>query len=89
MKHHKSGSVRLSVDTGYDTHSMVMSQRTWKRIQSGASLSIKGQGFFIEGEKSQDVWSFNLIELGSVAVEAEDGFDVFSGTLSEVSAENL
>lgn len=89
MKKHKTGSIRLTVTTDYDIHSMVMSLRTWGRIQAGTPIRIKGQGFYIEGERSQDEWTFNQAKPGAVTADAEDGFQIFEGGLDEVTTEIL
>ena len=89
MKTHKTGSVRVTVSTGYDVHSVVLSQRTIARALRGAPVSVKGQGFHIEGERTQDQWAFNTIEDHSLTVTCANGFDVFAGTIEEASIEKV
>ena len=44
-------------------------------------MNIDGQGFSIEGEVSQDTWSFkNKV----ISVTCENGFDVFRGALDDI-----
>ena len=44
-------------------------------------MNIDGQGFSIEGEVSQDTWSFkNKV----ISETCENGFDVFRGALDDI-----
>ena len=69
----KAGTVKVTINYGYDIHSIVMFQRSWDRIAKDEAVTMKGQGFSIEGVESQDVWTFNSPEAGALSVDAEDG----------------
>lgn len=47
MTKHKAGTVKVTINYGYDIHSIVMSPRLWDRIVKGEAVTMKGQGFFI------------------------------------------
>jgi hypothetical protein len=86
MNKHQNGRVRLTVNYGYDIHSIEMPASTWRQIQAGKEDMVKGQGFYIEGVRAQDFWIFNTVEYNHVWITADDGFDVFSGGLDNVTA---
>jgi hypothetical protein len=72
---------RITISYGYDTHSLVLLTSDFEKIKTGASMNIDGQGFSIEGEVSQDTWSFkNKV----ISVTCENGFDVFRGALDDI-----
>jgi hypothetical protein len=52
--------VRVTIDYGYDIHSVEMSDVTYAAIKSGQKMTVEGQGFVHEedGELS-DHWVFN------------------------------
>jgi hypothetical protein len=79
--------IRIAISYGYDIHSLELLASDFERIKSGASMNIDGQGFSIEGEVSQDTWSFKN---KAISVTCENGFDVFQGTLDDIiSIENV
>ena len=79
---YKSGEVTITVDFGYDIHSLTISHRTYMRILKGVSLTLKGQGFYCEGEREQDYWAFNETDPGSLWVYTEEGRDIINDELS-------
>ncbi len=81
--HTSGGTARITVDAGYDIHSLVLSGRTFGRIQAGAVLTLRGQGFFVEGVKEADSWSFNATSPGSIRVETDEGREVFDGSFGD------
>ena len=85
MSKYQNGLVRLTVSYGYDVHSIEMPVSTWQQIQVGEVVTVQGQGFYIEGEFSQDEWAFSLNEVGTVQVTAEGSFNIFSGLLSDIT----
>ena len=89
MTKNEIGTVKVTINYGYDIHSIVMSQLSWDRIAKGEAVTMKGQGFFIEGVESQDVWTFNSPEAGALSVDAEDGHQIFIGHMSAVSIQNI
>ena len=77
----KSLKTRITISYGYDIHSLVLPTIDFEKIKSGASMNIDGQGFSIEGEVSQDTWSFKN---KAISVTCENGFDVFQGALDDI-----
>ncbi len=89
MTKHQDGRVRLTVNYGYDIHSVEVSASTWLQVQGGQAMSVQGQGFSVEGEFSQDEWAFNVRGRGSLQVTAEGAFDIFEGLVSDITVEYL
>jgi hypothetical protein len=89
MKKHQIRRVRLTVNYGYDIHSVEVPASTWLQIQGGEAMTVSGQGFSVEGELSQDEWTFNGQESGSLQVTAEDAFEIFVGVVSNITVEEL
>ena len=87
MTKHKDGRVRLTVNYGYDIHSTEVPVSTWLQIQGGESMTVRGQGFFVEGELSQDEWAFNVRGRGTLQVTGEGAFDIFDGLVSDITVE--
>ena len=77
----------LTIDYGYDCHSVEVSREEWEAALAGELISIKGQGFCVEGEMEEDVWIFNHAAPGDLHVGAEDNSEIFSGSISNVSIE--
>ena len=75
----KPSLVVVSVDYDYDLHEIGFSMRTLGRIASGRELVIEGDGFPCEDEVTPDYWAFNVGHPGRVAVNCEDGREVFDG----------
>lgn len=82
---YKSGTVTLTVDYGYDVHSIILSGRTWGRILAGVPVRINGQGFSWEGEPDRDYWLFNVDEPGSLRVETYGGGHIYKGCIDEMN----
>lgn len=74
-------NVRITISYGYDIHTLELSAKQFEKINGGLSIDVNGQGFFIEGEKSQDIWSFKN---KCIHVTCDNGFDVFEGTLDDI-----
>jgi proline racemase len=89
MTKHKAGTVKVTINYGYDIHSIVMSQRSWDRIAKGEAVTMNGQGFFIQGVESEDVWTYNSPEAGALSVDAEDGHQIFIGHMSAASTQTI
>lgn len=86
-----TGRVTITVDYGYDVHTLIISGRTFDRVKSGKPLEVKGQGFDSEGERLQDYWAFNTRERGSLEVTYEGAGEIFIGELAsgEVTIKDL
>jgi len=92
-----SGTVTVTVDYGYDIHSIKISGRTYRRIQGGKALTIKGQGFHWDATPDQDFWQFNTAkaddpDAGAIYVYTLGGGEIFIGNFQDgrvwVKAEN-
>jgi hypothetical protein len=80
MKTNKS-KIRLTISYGYDTHSLELPSDEFDLIKEGKSIVIKGQGFFIEDECTQDYWIFNNKSLN---ISCENTFQVFEGSINDI-----
>jgi hypothetical protein len=74
---------RITVDYDYDIHSVTVSAKIVNQIKRGEAVTVKGQGFYIEGEKTKDVWSFNCTAPNALEVDGEDGHQIFIGGCPE------
>lgn len=55
----KGPAARLSVSWGYDvTVELVVSKRNWSKIMRGHDLTIRGSGYYYEGDFFWDFWDF-------------------------------
>lgn len=81
--HPSAGFGKITIDNGYDSHSLRLSSRTLLRIQSGAVMTLRGQGFFVEGAREQDRWAFNCGVVGNLAVFTDTGREIYNGQLSD------
>lgn len=79
-------TVCLTVDYGYDVHSIEMDLDDFKRIQSGSNVELVGSGFHIEGEVVQDRWVFAN---RSIHVYCDDGFEIYQGSLDDDSVRHI
>jgi len=77
----------ISVEWGYEMHSTTLTARNWARVKSGKSLSIRGKGYYYEGEFFWDYWSFAGGLDGELYVDYGDGGCGFSGTLVDANIE--
>jgi hypothetical protein len=89
MTKHQNGRVRLTVNYGYDIHSVEVPASTWLQIQGGEAVTVQGQGFSVEGELSQDEWAFNVHRRSSLQVTAVGARDIFDGVLADISVAEL
>jgi hypothetical protein len=75
MKKYKTGAVQITISYGYDIHSIVVSRRTFDRIEHGAKIKIKGPGFPTDDGIVQDYWIFNGEP--RIVVYCDDGRDLY------------
>ncbi len=75
--------VRVTVDYGYDLHTIIIEEAVFARIQAGQPVVVEGQGFPVEGVMEQDQWAFNGGSLGAVHVVTDEGREVFEGDLED------
>jgi hypothetical protein len=53
-------AVRLSVSWGYDVIvELRVSRRNWSKIAGGKPVTIRGNGYYYEGEFFRDYWDFS------------------------------
>lgn len=78
-----SGTARITVDYGYDIHTLRLSRRTLGRIQTGAVLTLRGQGFLVEGVREQDRWVFNDGVVGRLLVITDEGREIYDGQITD------
>lgn len=71
--------LRLTVDYGYDLHSVLIERDDWQEALSGEPVVVEGQGFWLEGTKVHDCWHFNDEGPGSLIVWYENGGQVYVG----------
>jgi hypothetical protein len=56
----KESAVHLSVSWGYDvTVNLRVSRRKWSKISKGDRVTIRGNGYYYEGEFFRDYWDFS------------------------------
>jgi hypothetical protein len=75
--------IRVTVDFGYDVHTISISEAAFAQIQAGKPVTIQGQGFPVEGTTEQDHWTFNESVPGAIHVSTDEGRDVFEGHLGD------
>jgi hypothetical protein len=50
--------MNITVEWGYEEHSLTLTPRKWARVKSGKALYIRGKGYHYEGEFFWDYWDF-------------------------------
>ena len=75
--------IRVTVDFGYNVHTISIAEATFAQIQTGRPVTLQGQGFPVEGVMEQDKWAFNCGALGAVHLMTDTGREVFDGNLGE------
>jgi hypothetical protein len=76
-------AVEISVQWGYEIHSIVLSPGDWEVVKNGGPLNISGEGYWYEAEFFEDYWMFGGGPDGSLQVSyGDDGAVGFTGTLS-------
>jgi hypothetical protein len=74
----------ITVEWGYELHSLPLTPRNWSRIKRGRPLTIRGKGYYYDAEFFWDYWSFGGGLDGSLRVEYGDDAGVgFEGSLSD------
>lgn len=87
------GGVTVSVEWGYEEHSITLTAEDWARVKSGEELSIEGDGYHYEGEFFSDYWEFAggmegdlIVSYGNDGDYSGTGFD---GKLRDASITEL
>ncbi len=71
--------IQVTVDFGFDLHSIGIPEAVFAQIQAGHPMVVQGQGFPVEGVLEQDLWAFNQGTAGAVHVSTDEGHDMFEG----------
>ena len=74
-------TVTISVEWGYEMHSLTMNYDQWASIQAGEEKYIGGEGFHYEGEFFYDGWTFNTPTAGNLLVTYDDGGVGYEGSI--------
>jgi hypothetical protein len=54
----KKIAATVSVEWGYEVHSITVSPSDWDLIKAGKEICIDGKGYWYEGEFFSDYWHF-------------------------------
>lgn len=54
-----SPGATICVEWGYELHEITLTPRNWSRVKRGLPLSIRGKGYWYEGEFFWDYWTFS------------------------------
>ncbi len=74
----------IAVEWGYELHEITLTPRNWSRVKSGRPLSIRGKGYYHEGEFFWDYWAFGGGLDGALLVSyGDDGGIGFEGKLRD------
>jgi len=74
----------ITVDWGYESHSITLTARNWSLVKSGKPLEIRGKGYDYEEQFFWDYWYFGGGLEGSLDVSyGDDGGQGFIGKLSD------
>ena len=77
-------AANISVEWGYEEHSITLIPRNWNKVRKGKSLSIRGSGYYYEGEFFWDYWYFGGGMDGDLVVSyGEGGGTGFVGRLRD------
>jgi hypothetical protein len=76
--------VRITIDYGYDIHSMVIPFTDLLKASAGECFTVYGQGFMAESENEVDIWEFNSPNFSVISVSTDSARDVYDGDDCEV-----
>jgi hypothetical protein len=80
----------VSVYWPEDWKSIVLNPKEWAEVLAGNPYSIRGRGFYYEGEKFHDGWFFNGSMTGELIVTyGDDGGTGFIGKLEDADIEEF
>jgi hypothetical protein len=81
---------RITVEWGYERHTIVLTARNWSKVKRSHRFRIRGKGYYYEGEFFWDYWGFAGGSDGDLVVEyGNDGGTGFVGKLREATIEEL
>ena len=49
----------ITVEWGYEEHTITLTPRSWAKVKSGNGLGIRGKGYMYEGKFFWDYWRFS------------------------------
>jgi hypothetical protein len=76
----------ITVEWGYEEHSIRLSPEDWAAVKSGKPLSLDGDGYDYEGEFFEDTWTFEGGLSGALVVTyGDDGAVGFDGVLEDAT----
>lgn len=77
-------TAEITVEWGYEEHSIVVTAENWERIKSGEPVHLRGEGYYHEGEFFQDEWFFGGGVDGTLEVSyGDDGGVGYAGSLAQ------
>lgn len=80
----------ISVEWGYELHSVELNPKEWAEVKNGESLGKRGEGYCYEGQFFLDYWDFGGGLDGSLYVDyGDDGANGFIGKLRDASIEEF
>src|SRR4051794_23537499 len=84
---------RISVEWGYEIHSITLTARNWARVKAGKPLRIRGKGYWYDGEFFWDYWDFDGGYVGRLIVGYHRGTewwgDGWTGKLKDAEIETF
>ena len=82
--------VRITVDWGYESHSLELIKKDWDAIQAGEEVSFDGETYGYDGKYFDCWWCFNSLEKGQLSVYyGDDGGTGWEGEWSSAEIEEL
>jgi hypothetical protein len=70
--------IKLTIDYGYDIHSIELDDQTHAQIKAGEKVRTEGQGFWHEEDgEVKDYWKFNQ-NPGEIYFSLENGAEFFA-----------
>jgi hypothetical protein len=86
----KRAGATISVEWGYEQHSITLTPRNWAKVKSGKELFIRGKGYRYEVEFFWDYWHFAGGMEGKLEVwYGDDGGLGFDGQLRDADIMEL
>jgi hypothetical protein len=87
IRNSSDSKVKLTVDYGYDIHSIIVPFTVVEQIAAGKRTTITGQGFPIEGGLENDEWAFNTLEANDLYITTDSTREIFSGDINNITIE--
>jgi hypothetical protein len=87
IRNSSDSKVKLTIDYGYDIHSIIVPFTVLEQIAAGKKTIITGQGFPVEGELENDEWAFNTLEANDVHITTDSTREILSGDINNITIE--